>query len=159
MMDHLVFDAADESETARFGAALASVLPGGAVVSLCGTLGAGKTRLVQAVARACGVDSRAVVSPTFVLIQEYRGDRPVYHIDAYRLRDEDEFEQLGPEEYFEGDGITLVEWADRVEPAMPPDRIDVQIEVTGEHSRRFTIRALGRFDRAVLDRLADEVAL
>jgi len=155
-MDCFTFDAADESQTGLFGAALARVLPNGAVVSLCGTLGAGKTRLVQAVARACGVDPRAVVSPTFVLIQEHHGRRNVYHIDAYRLRDEDEFEQLGPEEYFEGDGITLVEWADRVETAMPPDRLDVRIEVTGEHSRRFEVRSLGRLDPAILDHL-DEV--
>ena len=158
MTDCLTFNAADESQTRVLGAALARVLSGGTVVSLRGTLGAGKTRLVQALAEACGVESRAVVSPTFVLIQEYRGDRPVYHIDAYRLHDEDEFEQLGPEEYFEGGGITLVEWADRVEPAMPPDRLDVRIEVTGERSRRFEIRAMGRFDAEILERLEGELS-
>ncbi|NLE36723.1 MAG: tRNA (adenosine(37)-N6)-threonylcarbamoyltransferase complex ATPase subunit type 1 TsaE, partial [Pirellulaceae bacterium] len=71
---------------------------------------------------------------------------------------EDEFEQLGPEEYFEGGGITLVEWADRVEPAMPPDRLDVRIEVTGERSRRFEIRAMGRFDAEILERLEGELS-
>jgi tRNA threonylcarbamoyladenosine biosynthesis protein TsaE len=147
------FVATNETETTRFGAALARVLPPGTVVSLCGTLGAGKTRLVQAVAEGCGVQRRDVVSPTFVLIQEYQGERPVYHIDAYRVRDEDEFEQLGPEEYFESDGITLVEWADRVEACMPPDRVEVRIEVTGEHSRSFQVRTLGRFDSAMLERL------
>ncbi len=101
----------------RLGAALAEVLPDGTTVALCGTLGAGKTRLVQAIAEAAGVDRRNVLSPTFVLIQEYHGRRTVYHIDAYRLRDADEFLALGPEEYFEGDGLVLVEWADRVEPA------------------------------------------
>ena len=60
-----------------------------------------------------------MVSPTFVLIQEYRGRRTIYHIDAYRLRDDDEFQQLGPDEYFEGDGLVLIEWADRVEAACP----------------------------------------
>ena len=156
-MDHFIYDADGESQTEVFGAALAKVLPAGTVVSLQGTLGAGKTRLVQAVATAYGVAREDVVSPTFVLIQEYQGDRPVYHIDAYRVRDEDEFEQLGPEEYFEGEGITLVEWADRVEPCMPPDRLDVQIEVTGEHSRRFTVRALGHFDPTILDRLTEVI--
>ncbi|MBN1591582.1 MAG: tRNA (adenosine(37)-N6)-threonylcarbamoyltransferase complex ATPase subunit type 1 TsaE [Pirellulales bacterium] len=156
-MDSLTFDAHDETETHRFGAALARALPDGTTVSLCGTLGAGKTRLVQTVAEACGVERRAVVSPTFVLIHEYQGRRPVYHIDAYRIRDEDEFDELGPEEYFEGNGITLVEWADRVEPCMPPDRLDVQIEVTGEHARRFEIRALGRLDPAILNRLRESL--
>ena len=145
----------NEQDTERLGAALADVLPPQTVVALVGTLGAGKTRLVQAVAEACGIDRRQVVSPTFVLVQEYHGRRSVYHLDAYRLRDEDEFEQLGPEEYFESDGITLVEWADRVEACLPPDRLDVRIEVTGEHSRRFEVRPLGRFDPAILNRLAE----
>ncbi|HLA84240.1 MAG TPA: tRNA (adenosine(37)-N6)-threonylcarbamoyltransferase complex ATPase subunit type 1 TsaE [Thermoguttaceae bacterium] len=156
-MDQLVFESDNEERTRILGAALAAALPAGGVVSLCGTLGAGKTRLVQAVAVACGTNPADVVSPTFVLIHEYRGRRPVYHVDAYRVRDEDEFEQLGPDEYFEGEGITLVEWADRVERCMPRDRLDVLIEVTGEQSRRFTVRALGRFDRAILDRLTEKL--
>ncbi|MEN6556898.1 MAG: tRNA (adenosine(37)-N6)-threonylcarbamoyltransferase complex ATPase subunit type 1 TsaE, partial [Thermoguttaceae bacterium] len=96
------FDAVEESDTARLGAALAEVLPNGTTVALCGTLGAGKTRLVQALAEASGVERRQVLSPTFVLIQEYHGRRSLYHIDAYRLRDADEFLALGPEEYFDG---------------------------------------------------------
>ena len=118
-------------------------LPDGTTVALCGTLGAGKTRLVQAIAEAAGVDRRDVLSPTFVLIQEYHGRRTIYHIDAYRLRDEDEFLALGPEEYFDGDGLVLVEWADRVERCLPKDRIEIHIEVTGPQSRRFEIIALG----------------
>jgi len=97
----LIFDAAGEGATEALGAALAKVLPPGTTVALLGTLGAGKTRLVQAVAVACGVDPREVVSPTFVLVHEYHGRRPICHIDAYRLRDEDEFAQLGPDEFFE----------------------------------------------------------
>ena len=69
---------------------------------------------MQAVAEAAGVDPKQVLSPTFVLIHEYRGRLPIYHFDAYRLRDDDEFLQLGPEEYFDGSGWTFVEWADRV---------------------------------------------
>ena len=90
-MEELAFHAADEMATDRLGAALADVLPGGSVVALCGTLGAGKTRLVQAIAAATGVARRSVVSPTFVLVQQYEGRRTIYHLDAYRLRDEDEF--------------------------------------------------------------------
>ena len=121
-MEHFTYEADDEAATAALGAALADALPAGSTVALCGTLGAGKTRLVQAIAAAAGVDRRSVVSPTFVLIQEYAGRVPVYHIDAYRLRDEDEFRQLGPEEYFEGRGLVLIEWADRVRAALPAER-------------------------------------
>ena len=77
------------------------------------------------------------------MIQEYHGRRTVYHIDAYRLRDEDEFLALGPEEYFESDGLVLVEWADRVEGCLPKDRIEIRIEVTGPESRRFDVASVG----------------
>ena len=152
-MDRWTFNADDEAGTARLGAALAEVLPDGTTVALCGTLGAGKTRLVQAVAEASGVERRRVVSPTFVLIQEYAGRRPIYHIDAYRVADEDEFDELGPDEYFESDGLTFVEWADRVEACMPKQRVEIRIEVTGPSSRRFTIAAVGRQYQAAIDAL------
>jgi tRNA threonylcarbamoyladenosine biosynthesis protein TsaE len=88
----LTFTANNEHDTERLGAVLAAELPPGTVVGLVGTLGAGKTRLVQAVATALGVTPGNVTSPTFVLVNEYRGGRmPVYHFDTYRLTDEDEF--------------------------------------------------------------------
>jgi tRNA threonylcarbamoyladenosine biosynthesis protein TsaE len=149
----LIYDAADERATAALGAALAEVLPPGTTVALLGTLGAGKTRLVQAIAEACGVDRREVVSPTFVLVHEYRGRRPVCHIDAYRLRDEDEFDQLGPDEFFESDALVLVEWADRVAGSLPAERIEIRIEVTGQRSRRFEVRSVGRRYEPVIDEL------
>lgn len=148
-----IYNADDEQATAALGAALAEVLPPGTTVALLGTLGAGKTRLVQAIAEACGVSSRQVVSPTFVLIQQYRGRRPVCHIDAYRLRDEDEFDQLGPDELFESDALVLVEWADRVTGSLPRERIEIRIEVTGPRSRRFEVRAVGPRYEPVIDEL------
>ncbi len=153
-MNSFSFTAENEDDTRRFGAALAAALPDGATVALCGTLGAGKTRLVQAVAAACGVNRSEVVSPTFVLCREYHGERTIYHLDAYRIRDEDEFMELGPEEFFESDGITLVEWADRVIDCLPCERVEVHIEVTGRTARRFEVRAVGRRYRAVADEIA-----
>jgi tRNA threonylcarbamoyladenosine biosynthesis protein TsaE len=153
-MDTFRYEAADESATAAFGAALAEFLPVPAVVALNGTLGAGKTRLVQAIAEALGVDRRDVVSPTFVLAQEHHGRRTVYHLDAFRLRGEEEFLALGPEEYFESDAIVLVEWADRVEGCLPHERIDIHIEVTGPQSRRFQIAAVGERYAPIIGKLA-----
>ena len=152
-MKRFTYEAHGEAATAALGAALADALPDGSVVALCGTLGAGKTRLVQAVAEASGVDRRDVQSPTFVLIHEYQGRRPIYHLDAYRLRDESEFLDLGPEEYFEAEGLTLIEWADRVEACLPPERIEIRVDVTGPQSRRFEVVALGARYGAVIDRL------
>ena len=96
---------------------------------------------------------REVVSPTFVLVHEYQGQWPVYHLDAYRVVDEDEFLQLGPEEYFDGDGLTLVEWADRVRGCLPPDRVEVHIELGGPESRRFEIVSFGAPYEGVIERL------
>lgn len=143
-MATLTLDSKCEADTDRLGAALAAALPPGTTVALIGTLGAGKTRLVQAVARALGVPPEAATSPTFVLVNEYRGRLPVYHFDAYRLRDEDEFIELGPEEYFESNGITFVEWADRVAACLPPERVEIQCEATGETERLFSITATSR---------------
>lgn len=153
-MDRLVYQSTDETQTDALGAALAEVLPSGTVVALCGTLGAGKTRLVQAIAQACGVDRRSVTSPTFVLAQQYRGRRTIHHLDAYRLNTPDEFLDLGAEEYFQSDGLILIEWADRVEACLPPHRVDVRIEVESDTSRRFEIAARGPRCSAALEALA-----
>jgi tRNA threonylcarbamoyladenosine biosynthesis protein TsaE len=154
-MTGFAFDANDESDTAALGAALAEVLPGGTTVALCGTLGAGKTRLVQAIAESLGIDRHEVVSPTFVLVQEHQGRRAIFHLDTYRLRDEDEFLALGPEEFFDSDGLVFVEWADRVEHCLPRERIEIDIAVTGPESRRFEVLAIGNRYAAVVERLAE----
>lgn len=157
-MNEFIFEAVDERATAALGAALAEVLTPGTTVSLCGTLGAGKTRLVQAITEATGVDRRDVLSPTFVLIQEYHGTPTVYHIDAYRLHDDDEFLALGVEEYFDGDGLVLVEWADRVKDSLPRDRVEVHIDVTGPDARQFRVVALGKRHATVVDKLRRKLA-
>ena len=136
----LTLNLKSEQDTERLGKALAELLPPGTVVGLIGTLGAGKTRLVQAVATALGVPEGGVTSPTFVLVNEYHGGRiPLSHFDTYRLKDDDEFLELGPEEYFDSDGISFVEWADRVEHLLPDDWLEIAIEVTGETTRRVAV--------------------
>src|SRR5205814_7406277 len=98
----------DLEATTDLGRRLGGLLFPGAVVALLGPLGAGKTHLVRAIAEGLGIsDPRAVSSPTFVLIQEYRARLPIYHFDAYRLRGEGEFFDLGGHEYFDGDGVCL----------------------------------------------------
>jgi tRNA threonylcarbamoyladenosine biosynthesis protein TsaE len=153
-MSAFVYTAENEEQTAALGAALAEVLPPGTTVALCGPLGAGKTRLVQAIAAALGVDHRDVVSPTFVMIQEYSGRRKIVHIDAYRLKGVEEFYALGPEEYFAGDALVLIEWADRVLPALPAQRIDIGVEVAGAARRRFEIRPVGEQYQEVVAQLS-----
>ena len=140
----IAYLANNQADTERLGAMLAEFLPDGSVVALVGTLGAGKTRLVQAIAEASGVPKNTVTSPTFVLIREYdEGERPIYHFDAYRLERETEFRALGPDEYFDGFGLSFVEWADRVPNSIPVDRITIEIEVLSADRRRFSISAIG----------------
>lgn len=160
----LTFRSTCEDDTDRLGRALAETLPPGTVVTLLGTLGAGKTRLVRCVAAALGIDPEMVVSPTFVLVREYQGRRqrqgafPLYHFDAYRLRDEDEFDQLGPDEYFDGGGVSFVEWADRVALSIPPDHLEISIAVTGPRSREMTIVPRGDFPSAVVETIGEKIS-
>ena len=152
-MSDVLFAAENEQATERLGRALARSLPDGTTVGLVGTLGAGKTRLVQAVAAACGVPREQVSSPTFVLCHEYQGQRRIYHLDVYRMADEDEFLALGPEEYFDSDGLTFVEWSDRVADCLPRERIDVEINIVDADRREFLVRAHGSPAEQVLAEL------
>jgi tRNA threonylcarbamoyladenosine biosynthesis protein TsaE len=155
MNSALKYFASDEQATAALGSALAKALlvsmPNQPViVGLVGPLGSGKTRLVQAVAMAAGVEDTVVASPTFVLIHEYTGQVPIYHFDAYRLRSDAEFAALGPEEYFTRPGWSFIEWADRVAYCLPADRLEISIESRNPTSRQFTISAKGPLHEKVL---------
>jgi tRNA threonylcarbamoyladenosine biosynthesis protein TsaE len=127
----VVVEVESESETESVGRALADWVAPGTVIGLIGPLGAGKTRLVRAIAEALGVDPAAIASPTFVLIHEYEGDLAVFHFDVYRLGSEEEFEALGPGDYFDAGGVCLIEWADRVSRLLPADSWTVSIEPRG----------------------------
>ncbi len=150
---HWTFDAPDPVATEAFGRKLGARLFPGAVVALIGPLGAGKTFLVRAIAEGLGIpDSRVVNSPTFVLIQEYQARLPIYHFDTYRLKGISEFADLGVHEYFAGEGVCLIEWADRVAAILPKELLRIRLEVTGETSRRITVEGQGqRFEKLVSD--------
>ena len=108
---------------------------------------------MQAFAAAHGVPREVATSPTFVLVNEYQGRLPIYHFDAYRLRDDDEFIELGPEEYFESNGVTFVEWADRVDRCLPREYLEIRCEAVGETSRRFTLAGRGAAMEGVVERI------
>jgi tRNA threonylcarbamoyladenosine biosynthesis protein TsaE len=125
-------------ETEAAGARLGATLGPGDVVALTGELGAGKTVFVQGLVRALGVTGGAT-SPTFVLVNEYRGRLPVHHVDAYRTGSLAELEDLGLEEMMDGDGVTLVEWAERLGPLLPARAVRVAIAGVGDEPRAITI--------------------
>jgi tRNA threonylcarbamoyladenosine biosynthesis protein TsaE len=146
-----------EAETARLGCAIAALANPGLVLGLVGPLGAGKTRLARAIAEALGVDPAAISSPTFVLIHEYEGRLPVYHFDTYRLESSPAFESLGVADYWDGDGVCLVEWADRVRSSLPDDCWMITLEPAGPSARVVRIE-LPASDATLVDRLAQELA-
>jgi tRNA threonylcarbamoyladenosine biosynthesis protein TsaE len=129
-------------DTDRCGALLADQLPDASCVALRGTLGAGKTRLVRAILASCGIEAERVKSPTFSLLQSYQTRRGmVHHLDAYRLDDEDAFWDLGVEELLSAPGtLSLVEWADRVEGALPPESLWIQLDWYAGEQRDVTLR-------------------
>src|SRR6516225_8972659 len=122
-MNPIAIDVQSLDQTEALGRRLAAFLFPGAVAALFGPLGGGKTHLVRAIAEGLDVPSPAVVnSPTFVLIQEYQARLPIYHFDAFRLASEAEFADLGVHEYFQSNGVCLVEWADKVPTCLPTER-------------------------------------
>jgi tRNA threonylcarbamoyladenosine biosynthesis protein TsaE len=125
-------------DTQAAGERLAARLDPGAVVACIGELGAGKTCFIQGLARGLGVTSE-VTSPTFVLVNQYRGRMPVYHLDAYRTATLTELVDIGIEEMFHGDGVTVVEWADKLLPLLPSGAITVTITGLGDEPRRIAI--------------------
>ena len=148
MSDVLRIMLTDEAATRALGRALAELAPPRLTIALDGTLGAGKTRLVQGIAEAAGIDPDAVLSPTYTLIHEYPLERPgrtatLYHLDAYRLRDAEEFWELGVEELFASQAWVVVEWAARVEPCLPAERLDIVLEIVGATARRALLTPRG----------------
>ncbi len=117
-------------ETARFGRALGRQLKPGDVIALIGDLGAGKTTLTQAIAQGMGITDD-VTSPTFTLVQEYGGRVPLFHFDVYRIEMMN-LDEIGFEEYFERGGVVLIEWADRVLPVLPPERLNLILSISEE---------------------------
>lgn len=131
-------ESATPEDTQAAGERLGASLEPGDVVALTGELGAGKTCFTQGLTRGLGVPRRAV-SPTFVLVNEYQGRLPVHHVDAYRTGSMTELLDLGLDEMFSGDGVTIVEWADKLLPLLPARTVRVHIEGLGDELRVITI--------------------
>lgn len=131
-----------EADTRKVGTRLATYLKPGNVITLEGDLGSGKTTFTKGIAEGLGV-KQMVTSPTFTIVKEYEGMLPFYHMDAYRLEHSDE--DIGFLEYFNGDGISVVEWAQFIEDFLPPERLHIKMNYLGEQSREITFYPYGLY--------------
>ncbi len=143
-------ESVSEESTMQLGRKLALWLKAGDVVALYGELGAGKTCLVRGLAKGLGIAEGQVASPSFSLINEYPGPIPLFHVDCYRLQLDEEIEELGLEEYFDGPGITIIEWAERIKE-LPDDRLDIGFSILDETRRHIQIKACGEMVRRMIE--------
>ena len=141
----------DAAETRALAAALAPAARAGDLISLVGDLGAGKTQFAKGFGAGLGVTD-TIVSPSFVLMAEYRGRLPLFHVDLYRLANAAEALAGGLIDDRQGGGVTLVEWAERLADAMPGERLDVLFEGAGDEPRRITLRPSGEGYARYLER-------
>lgn len=130
------FTSNSPDDTEKVGFCLGSIVKKGYVVCLIGDLGAGKTEFVKGFARGVGVEDY-ITSPTFTIINEYRGRLPLYHFDVYRLDGTDDMQDIGYEEYFYGDGVSVIEWADLIMDIIPHENIIVSISKDLEEGENF----------------------
>jgi len=141
----VIFQTKSSAETIRIGKSIGSHLLPGDVVALVGELGAGKTQFIKGMATGIGVGKPTYISsPSFTLINEYPGRIPFYHIDLFRLEREKEAEELGLEDYFQGKGITAIEWADKIPSFLPKEILLIHIAYTGIHTRSIEIIGKGK---------------
>jgi tRNA threonylcarbamoyladenosine biosynthesis protein TsaE len=152
----MVLHTKSTQETIRIGKNIGSLLRPGDVVALMGELGTGKTQFIKGLAMGVRVGKPTYISsPSFTLINEYPGRIPFYHIDLFRLKSEKEAEDLGLEEYFLGDGITAVEWADKIPSLLPKELLWVHLLYTGTHTRSIEIEPKGKRYEQLMGKMSE----
>ena len=141
---NMIYEATTLDATKKIAQDFAKTLKSGDVVCMYGDLGAGKTEFVRAMAQEFGITDY-ITSPTFTIVNEYKGTLDLYHFDVYRIADSDEMYEIGYDEYIDGDGICVIEWAELIEDILPPHRYNVTINkdlANGESYRKITIEEI-----------------
>lgn len=139
-MNTYEWTAKNSEETIQLAEQLGKILGKGDVITLEGDLGAGKTTFTKGIAKGMNI-TKTVNSPTFTIIKEYNGDMPLYHMDVYRV--EDSYEDLGFDEYFEGNGVTVVEWAHLIEDQLPVQYLKICLYYHNETERKIVFHPIG----------------
>lgn len=150
----LIFKTSSADETIQFGEKLGRLLAAGHVIALVGELGAGKTTLVKGIVQGLGVkDRRAVKSPTFSLIHKYEGRVPIFHFDAYRLEGVQDMLNIGSDEIIFGNGVSIIEWADRVTGCLPEKYLMITLTSISKNERKIELCSNGRCYDEIIDKL------
>lgn len=158
-MKRITLNSPSEACTAEFGRLIGERLLAGDILALWGELGAGKTFLARSIARGLGIPPAIpITSPTFTFINEYYGRLHLYHLDLYRLADPDELETLPWREALYGTGVAVVEWPERLGPYLPGERFDIQLQITGDESRKIDIIARGESLYVRLDEWSSDLS-
>lgn len=155
-----IFESTDVEQTLQFGNRLGMLLATGDVIALVGELGAGKTTLVKGIAGGLGVaDKRAVKSPTFSLMHRYEGRIPIHHFDVYRLKGFREMFDLGSDEVIYGDGVAIIEWADKVPECLPEEYLEITLSLVSNHKRMIQLRGYGERYTKMVHTIKDNKAI
>lgn len=144
-------------KTKSFGFLLGKLLKGKMVVCLNGDLGAGKTTITKSIARGMGIKA-IVTSPTFTIVNEYTGSPNLYHIDTYRLTEGIDTDYLGFDEYFYSDGVTIIEWADKIKNSLPEEYLNINIKVY-DKNREINISHIGKKYEEIEEKLYESFGL
>lgn len=153
---YLLLRTKSPGETRKVGYLIGRLLEKGDIITLYGDLGSGKTCLIQGIASGAGVSEKYIASPTFIMINEYEGRIPFYHIDLYRIG-ASELEGVGFREYFSADGATAVEWAERAENELPDERLSIYFTISGMRSRRITLEPKGERYVNLIRQISDKL--
>jgi tRNA threonylcarbamoyladenosine biosynthesis protein TsaE len=156
--DSVRIETGEVEQTIELGNLIGSLLKAGDVVALLGQLGAGKTYLTKGIAEGQGVkDRNEVTSPSFVLVKQYMGRIPIYHFDAYRVKSSDEMYDIDCVGFFWGEGVSIIEWADKVMECLPDDFIKITIETVGETARDIHVSYQGERYRGFMEEFKERI--
>lgn len=147
------------NRTLKIGRAIAKNLQRGDIVCLSGQLGSGKTVFIKGVASGLGIARKNIISPSFVLIREYpKAKLPFYHFDLYRLKEQKQILDLGYEEYLYGDGVSVIEWADRLKNLAPRECLKIELLIRGDKERQVKFSAFGKHYKELLDKISENIS-
>lgn len=153
----MIIETRSAKETIALGKRVGKLLQAGDVVALIGRLGSGKTTLTQGLARGLGVKKGDyVTSPSFALIKEHQGRLPLYHIDLYRINNLKDIYGLGYEEYFSGEGVTVIEWAERMKKLLPEEVLVIKLKVSDGEKRRIEFISKGKHSQSIIKKIKQE---